>query len=194
MQPHSISALAVAKHVFANNYGEKIPKSAEVQIDWTTPEGRSRSIFHFISAIEISKTDSHGYITELKVSVRTTDGTSCTLTIRRQSDGAFKQGEKLVATHSVQHVAGLEEQYELGRKFIRGVHRNSRKYGNFVCTDANEGAFVLDCMVRIGSTNNFKRIPYKVKVRPTGEEMTEKILQKKLEEARKKEESYQKAA
>lgn len=187
MQPHSISALAVAKHVFAQNYGEKIPKSAEVQIDWVDPEGKSRSIFHYISAIEISKNDSNGYIKEIRVTVRTTDGTPCTLSIRRQSDGEFKQGEKLIATHSVQHVAGLEEQYELGRKFIRGIHRNSRKYGNFVCTDANEGSFILDCMVRIGTTNNFKRIPYKVKVRPSGEEMTEEILKKKLEEARKAE-------
>lgn len=186
MQPHSLSALAVGQQVFGENYGEKIPDSAEVQIDWRTPEGKTRSIFHYISAIEISKQDRHGYITELRVSVRTTDGTPCTLTIRRLTDGPFKQGEKVVATHSVQHVAGLEERYEIDRRSIRGEHYNSRKYGRFLCTSANESSFVLNCQVRSGSNGNFVNIPYTVKIKPRGEKMTKELIEKKREEEEKK--------
>lgn len=177
MQPHSISAMAVAKHVWANKYGLKVPTSAEVQIDWTNPEGKSKHIFHYISQIEVCKRDSHNNVTGLKVTVKTTDGSPCTLTILRISDGEFKQGEKVIATHSVNHVAGLREIYELNRKSVRGIHRGSWRYGDYVCSDAGEGSFVLNCSVRIGSTNNFKQIPYKVTIRPKGEEAATPVLE-----------------
>lgn len=188
MQPHSISAMAVAKHIWALNYGLKIPTSAEVQIDWTTPHGKRKSIYHFISKIEVSKKDKNDYITELRITVQTTDGTPCTLTVRRLTDGEFKQNERVVATHSVQHVAGLEEHYELSRKSIRGYHRRSEKYGDFVCTDAGENSFVLYCSVKVTEAKayHFKRIPYKVTVRPRGETPMRELIKKETEEIQKK--------
>lgn len=186
MQPHSISALAVAKHIWADFYGEKIPRTAEVQIDWRDPEGHSKSIFHYISDIKISRKDSHDNITQLQVSVRTTDGTPCTLTVARQTDGEFKQNEEVVATHSVQHKAGLEEHYQLSRRSIRGFHRNSWKYGDFKASDANEGYFILYCQVRLGNTNTFKEIPYKVSIKPRDHKFVKVVIKEEKEEQQKK--------
>lgn len=167
MQPHSISALAVVREVFAINYGIKVPKTGEIRIEFHTVDGRTRSLYHFISQINESKVDINDNILELSVTVKTTDGSPCTIKIERVSSGEYKQGEKFRATHSVQHRAGLEEIYEVSRTSIRGEHRNSYKYGNFASYGGNESAFVLNCMVREGNTDRFKQIPYKVSVKFT---------------------------
>jgi hypothetical protein len=186
MQPHSISAMAVAWHIFGENYGEKIPRTAEVQIDWTDTERKHRSLFHYISDIKISRRDGRENITQLQVAVRTTDGTPCTLTITRKSDGQYKPGdEELVATHSVQHKAGLEEHYALSRRLIRGEHRNSWKYKGYKSSSAGEGYFILDCEVRVGNTDKFMTIPYKVSVKPKEHRYVKAVIKEEDEKKNK---------
>lgn len=184
MQPHSISAMAVARYVFAYKYGLSIPQSAEVQISFKTagPEELTKHIYHTISQIKPARFDRYGNLLTLEVTVKTNDGTPCTLKIQRLTDGEFKQGEKLLATHSVQHRAGLEEYYEVSRNTIRGFHRNSEKYDTFSCSSSNENAFVLSCKVKPSNfnfTKRMKEIPYTVSINFRGEQDIPEIEQKK---------------
>ncbi|MEO8581172.1 MAG: hypothetical protein ABI425_01175 [Patescibacteria group bacterium] len=167
MQPHSMSALAVANYVFAFGFGQKLPpRGAQVEIEYKTPDGKTKAIYHTISQIE--GVGAIPYISLVKVGVRTTYGELCTVTVRRKSTGLFKSGEELIATHSVQHVAGLEEHYYPDRKKVSGFHRNSYRYRNFGGDVVYEGAFSLYCEVRIDDTNTFVTMPYKVKFKPFG--------------------------
>ncbi len=188
MQPHSITAMAVAKHMFADKYGEVIPKGADVTVTWVDTEKKSHTLYHYVSGIEITKKDKNGYITQVRIPVKTSKGDPCTLTITRITDGPFKQGEKVIATHSVHHVSGLEEHYELSRRSIRGFHRRSWKYGDYKSSNAYEGGITLTCKVRVGNTDRFMEIPYTIKVKVVGEEKVKEIAEREGKELAQREE------
>ena len=189
MQPHSISALAVANYVFFF-YGQKIPKSATVELSF--PKGKT---VHSISNIEVI--GKLPYIDGLKVPVRTKNGDLCTITIKRRSSGSFKPDEEyVIATHSIQHIAGLEEHYRLSRHHIYGFLRNSEKYGKEFGADVVfEGQFTIyydEWTWDKERTQKFLALRQcSVKFVPTSfqtKEMAEQKVVKKEEDVRKEQE------
>lgn len=168
MQPHSISALAVARHILALD--QPVPKGGEVQIKykkWTGTDWVEKKVYHQIKKVTpiLRKEEKDGekrfYWKGINVEVKASDSLSCELQIRRSSSGTFKKGsEKLEVTHGVQHRAGLAEIYKLDRSSIQGEHRNSEKYGSFSGSGSHEGFFKLRCKVRRVSEVNPKDDKY----------------------------------
>lgn len=150
MQPHSISALAVTRHVFA--FGNKLPKGGEVAIKykrWTGTDWEGKKLYQTIKSVKPIIREGEIYWRGLLVEVKASDQLTCELKIMRSSTGEFKKGsEKLEVTHSVQHRSGLREEYTLDRSAIKGEHFNSERYGNFKGTGGHEGFFKLTCQVR----------------------------------------------
>lgn len=161
-----MSALAVANHMFSYKHGQKVPKSAEVKLEIKAIQDKTVHIYHTITkVVPIIKIGSNTF-TGVAIDVKTNDGSVCTITVRRKTDGNFKQGEEVIATHSVQHIAGLEEHYELGQSRIWGYHRGSKRYGGFKVRVVADGeAMVMLFDIRGRKTGNWYSRSAKIRLR-----------------------------
>ena len=137
MQPHSMCAVALAGYVWKNYSIMKVAKankeaiklsSAEMQVEYRTPDGLFRMLGYKISDISV-KAD-----TEIKFNVAKSHGSlHCTIEINRASESS-----EVRLDHSEQHASGLKELFNVYDKSIVGRHINSLKYNTFDGTFEND--------------------------------------------------------
>lgn len=134
MQPHSMCAVALAGFVW--NHPEVRPdlrdplkvvtiSRCNMTVEFRHPRDGYRHLMYNLTNIERSSDD-----LEMKFRiVRSSGGTDCNITMRRNSRGL---GAEVQMTHYPTHIAGLVEVFDLNKQDVTsGRHRNSEKYRNF---------------------------------------------------------------
>ncbi len=117
-------ALALANYIW-NNYQRQPESEFRMEVDYRTQAGIYKSLKYRLFNVQASSDN-----LELKVTVqRDGGGIDCEITCRRSS---YSEGAEVTQTHSMQHVVGLREVYNLYRgKVSGGMHYNSKRYKSF---------------------------------------------------------------
>jgi len=124
MQPHSMCTLALTNYLWNDPYHINI-SSCEMKVEYRSIDGRHKTMYYTLMDIVQSK-DRREITSRIK---RHSGGFSCTMTADRNS---IQEGSEITMRHSVIHIHGLKETFNLWKKNTsNGRHHNSKRYAGF---------------------------------------------------------------
>ncbi|MBP7768559.1 hypothetical protein KA082_01865 [Candidatus Woesebacteria bacterium] len=126
MQPHVTCAFIFTHYLWVSQRPGFVPRTTErIKISYRNRLGDSVNKYY-----QLSNFQQNSDKTEYKITMMMDNGGDrCEMTIRRKS---ARDDAEVTMKHSVQHIAGLEHEFRLGKYEISGGrHFNSRYFKDF---------------------------------------------------------------